>query len=212
MLVGTALLIPPLNATNQRQASQTPHYIACLFTSLDYGKKVSPPEAILENTRNALRDLARRVAEIRGLGEDLGDCHAVRINSGRFGVEWQETKAVLEAGDLDITVVRPEAEGNADGTDTSAGGKLGQPPVKGEEAKRETPPAGINARGYNRWASVRAKAESQFDKQTHGVKRKGEKDLDGDGDDDCEDMRGKESAQLHPGVAKRRKKGPRLDG
>ncbi|KAL9068262.1 MAG: hypothetical protein Q9161_006288 [Pseudevernia consocians] len=205
-LVGTTFLIPPLKATNQRQASKTPHYIACLFTSFDYGKKVSPPEEILENTRNALGDLAKQVAEMRGLGEELGDCHAVRINSGRFGVDWQKTKAVLEAGDTDITVVRPEAEEKADGTDVSAGGKLGQPPVKGEEAKGEKPRAGINARGYNRWASVRTKAESPLDKQMHGVKRKVEKDSHADGDDDREDIKGKEQAQVRPRIAKRRMK------
>ena len=202
--MGTTLLIPPLKATNQRQASKTPHYIACLFTSFDYGKKVSPPEEILENTRHALGDLARQVAEMRGSGEELGDCHAVRINSGRFGVDWQKTKAVLEAGDLDITVVRPEAEERADGTDVSAGGKLGQPPVK--------PPAGINARGYNRWASVRAKAESPLDKQMHGVKRKVEKGSDADGDDDREDIKRNEPAQVHPRIAKRRMKLGLLDG
>lgn len=107
-LVGTALLIPPSNTTGQRQACETPHYIACLFTSLDYGKQVSPADVILENTRNALRDLAKQVAEFKQSGEEVGNCHAVRINCGKFGVEWQQTKTVLEAGDLDITVVRPE--------------------------------------------------------------------------------------------------------
>ncbi|KAM0794507.1 hypothetical protein BDR22DRAFT_776623, partial [Usnea florida] len=96
-LVGTTLLIPPsTNTANQRQASKTPHYIACLFTSLDYGKRVSPPQEILDNTKNALEDLARQIAEIRESGQELGVCHAVRINSGKFGVEWQKTKAVLE--------------------------------------------------------------------------------------------------------------------
>ncbi|CAD6575083.1 MAG: ADP-ribose 1''-phosphate phosphatase [Alectoria sarmentosa] len=201
-IVGTTLLIPPPSVTNQRQASKTPHYIACLFTSLDYGKRVSPPEEILENTGNALKDLAKNLAEIRGLGEEVGNCHAVRINSGKFGVEWQKTKAVLEAGDLDITVVRPEGEEKAEG----AGGKLRQPPAKGEKAQGKKPPAGTSAREYNPPASIRAKAESPFDKQMNGVKRKVEKDPDEDGDEHREDLKGQALAQLHPGIAKRRKR------
>lgn len=35
---------------------------------------------------------------MRAAGEEVGKCCPVRINSGRFGVEWQKTKAVLEAG------------------------------------------------------------------------------------------------------------------
>ena len=34
----------------------------------------------------------------------------MRINSGKFIVEWQRTKTVLEAGELDVAVVRPAAE------------------------------------------------------------------------------------------------------
>lgn len=147
-IVGTTLLIPPPNATNQRQASKTPLYIACLFTSLEYGKRVSPPEEILENTGNALRDLARQVAEMRGLDEEMGKCHAVRINSGRFGVEWQKTKAVLEAGDLDITVVRPEEEEEA-GAGTAAGRKLGQLSVKGEKPPGGGPCKGVQPSGVS---------------------------------------------------------------
>lgn len=191
-IVGTTLLIPPSNATNQRQTSKTPHYIACLFTSLDYGKKVSPADEILENTKNALKDLAKQVSEIRESGEGvIGKCHAVRINSGRFSVEWLKTKAVLEAGDLDITIVRPDEEQEGD----AAGGKSRQHPVKGERAKGEKPRARNNARGYSPWASVRAKAESPFEKQMHGVKRKAD-----------EDSKGKEPVQIHPGLAKRRKR------
>lgn len=194
-IVGTALLIPPPNAINQRQAFKTPHYIACLFTSLDYGKKVSPPEEILENTGNALRDLAKQVAEIQGSGEEMRNYYAVRINSGKFGVEWQKTKTVLEAEHLDITVLRPKEEETADAANTEAGGKLGQPPAKGEKAKGEKPPAGFNAGRYNRRGLIRAKAESLPDNQTRGMKRKVEKDLTGDDDDDRDDMKRKEPAK-----------------
>lgn len=47
-----------------------------------------------------------------------GECWAVRINSGMFGVPWQDTKAVLEAGKLDMVIVRPAGE-----DDNSSGGE-----------------------------------------------------------------------------------------
>ena len=131
----------------------------------------------MENTRKALENLAKQVAEMRAAGEEVGKCCPVRINSGRFGVEWQKTKAVLEAGGLDITVVRLEVEQKADGADTAAGG---QPPVKdeSEKAKGEKCAVGTNARRSNRWTSGRTKAKGPFEKQTRGVKRRVEKDFE----------------------------------
>ena len=181
--MGTALLIAPPDTKHQRQAS-IPHYIACLFTSLDYGKRVSPAEKILENTGNALKDLAKQVAEMRGLGEEVGKCYAVRINSGKFGVEWQKTKAVLEAGELDITVVRPEEE-KADGAGAGAGG---QPSKDNKHAKAAT-----------------AKAERLLDKQMVRVKRKFKTDIDEDDDSVCENANGGQSARPHAGFTKRKK-------
>ena len=194
-LVGTTLLIPPSNnIANQRQASKTPHYIACLFTSLDYGKRVSPPQEILGNTKKALEDLARQIAEIRQSGQELGDCHAVRINSGKFGVEWQKTKAVLEAGDVDITVFRPGEE--------KCARKIRESTMKDERAKGEKPPVRTTARRHSPQPAV----ETLFDEQGHGVKRKNDDDLAEKGNDDSGEIKGKEPAQLHPGIAKRRKK------
>ena len=202
-LVGTTLLIPPsTNIANQGQASKTPHYIACLFTSLNYGKRVSPPQEILDNTKKALEDLARQIAEIRESGQELGVCHAVRINSGKFGVEWQKTKAVLEAGDVDITVFRTEDEGRGDGAGTAVRGKFGKPATKDERAMGEKSPAGTTAGRH----SPQPPVETAFDEQRHGVKRKNENGLTGKGDDDGGETKRKEPAQLHPGIAKRRKK------
>ena len=36
---------------------------------------------------------------------NVGECRAVRINEGNFGVPWAHTKQLLEASPLDITVV-----------------------------------------------------------------------------------------------------------
>lgn len=49
-----------------------------------------------------------------------GECYAVRINSGRFGVEWEDTKRVLEGGGVDMVVLRPEGE---EGNEVGMGGK-----------------------------------------------------------------------------------------
>ena len=193
--MGTALLIAPPNVSIQRQASKIPHYIACLFTSLDYGKRVSPAKEILENTGNALKDLAKQVAEMRGLGEEMGKCYAVRINSGKFGVEWQKTKVVLEAGELDITVVRPEEE-KADVAGVKAGG---QPSMTGGIAK-----------GDKHAKANTARAEGPLDKHMVGFKRKFKADIDEDDDSVRENAKGIQLARPHPGFTKRKKMG--LDG
>lgn len=39
-----------------------------------------------------------------------GSFYAVRINSGKFGVPWARTKAVLQRGMFDLYVVRPPGE------------------------------------------------------------------------------------------------------
>ena len=110
----------------------------------------------------------------------------MRINSGRFGVEWQKTKAVLEAGDLDVIVVRPEEEEKVEGAGTAAGKKLERFPVKGEKA-----PASVDAGGRKPRASDRAKAQGPLDKQLREVKRKAERD-----GDEPEDMKETERARL----------------
>ena len=156
----------------------------------------------MDNTKNALKDLGRQIAEIRQSGQELGVCHAVRINSGKFGVEWQKTKAVLEAGEVDITVFRPEEEGKGDVVGTTMRGKSGKPATKDERAKSEKSSAGTKARKDSPQSTV----ESLFDKQRRGMKRKCENDLTGNGNVDGGEMKWKEPAQLHPGIAKRRKK------
>lgn len=42
-----------------------------------------------------------------------GSFYAVRINSGKFGVPWARTKAVLQRGGFDLHVVRPLGEDEA---------------------------------------------------------------------------------------------------
>lgn len=126
-LAGTALLIP-LSPPREN------HWVACLFTSVGYGRSVDSPEQIVANTERAIADLARQIEEMRSRERDgaeaidfpavfapekakaseaksiLGSCWSVRLNSGKFGVDWSRTKTVLERGQLDIHVVYPPSE------------------------------------------------------------------------------------------------------
>ncbi|MCJ1469869.1 ADP-ribose 1''-phosphate phosphatase [Pseudocyphellaria aurata] len=134
-LAGTALLIPPSTPREK-------HWVACLFTSVGYGRNVDPIERIVTNTERAVADLAKQIDEVRSKERDgtaavdspavsprraakaidekliMGPCWSVRLNSGRFGVDWLRTKTVLECGTLDIHVVHPPSEDGhqADGT------------------------------------------------------------------------------------------------
>ncbi|KAI5793298.1 hypothetical protein EDC01DRAFT_655817 [Geopyxis carbonaria] len=95
-LSGTALLIPP----QPGDTVKGPHWVACLFTSVGYGRSVDPPEVVVRNTEAALRDLEAQVAaleagEVEG-GMVPGEWHAAKINSVRFKVPWERTAALLE--------------------------------------------------------------------------------------------------------------------
>ncbi|KAL6720581.1 ADP-ribose 1''-phosphate phosphatase [Lecanora helva] len=118
-LVGTALIMTPNDPHCYRLRRQG-IFIACLFTSRGYGRRRDSEHEILENTRLALNDLHRRIETIKegepvlvkyGNSEGrvlIGNCKAVKLNSGNFGIDWKKTKSVLEAGPLDIVVVSPD--------------------------------------------------------------------------------------------------------
>jgi ADP-ribose 1''-phosphate phosphatase len=142
-LIGTCQLIPPqeedyspkvepsrppskrrrVERTNESEDQQSTgskrHWIACLFTSRGYGKPtkkhpgMDKPEIILEQTRNAVRDLRQQLAKL-GVSEEkvtegadlkgeraveqnvLGELWSCKFNSGLFAVEWADTRKVLE--------------------------------------------------------------------------------------------------------------------
>ena len=106
LLLGTCLLIPP-------QASDIPksdrYWIACLMTSLSYGRRVDKPELILEYTRKSLKELKDQLQaiETRGQkeGSDFKDLYTVRLNVKAFKTPWNLTRKVLEESLLDVKVM-----------------------------------------------------------------------------------------------------------
>ncbi|KAK6516421.1 ADP-ribose 1''-phosphate phosphatase [Arthrobotrys conoides] len=92
-LLGTALLIPP------QPTDRNNHWIACLFTSVYYGRRVDDPDKILESTASAFEHFLNLVANEEVAGRRVvGELHACKINSGRFGVDWERSRRVLEEG------------------------------------------------------------------------------------------------------------------
>lgn len=104
-LAGTAYIIHPVD----RNGCQ--HYIGCLFTSIGFGKWKDSPKKILSNTESAVKDILKQISALRDDGIGIGDIYMCQINSGYFGVPWTDTKALLEAMEIEgreqkrITVV-----------------------------------------------------------------------------------------------------------
>ncbi|EPS42240.1 hypothetical protein H072_3787 [Dactylellina haptotyla CBS 200.50] len=98
-LLGTTLLIEP------QLTDPGKHWIACLFASARYGKRVDTPDMILEATDAAFEHMVNQVANVEKGGREIGALHACKINSGRFGVDWERSREVLNK------VVREEGNG-----------------------------------------------------------------------------------------------------
>lgn len=149
-------MIPPTSSPKPKTPS---HYIACLITSVGYGKNVDGADTILRNTASALRDLEAEIASLRGQGWE-GEVWAVRINSGRFGVEWGRTRKVLEDGGVGVRVVVVEGEGGGEGGDVMV-----TQPARGEEDKDDS--EGIEDSGRKR--KLRESDESEHVKRARVV-------------------------------------------
>lgn len=78
--------------------------VVALMTSKDYGSGRDSKEDILENTEAALQDFTR-YQEDEGLV-----LHMPKINSGLFGVPWEETEAILKKFDGKLSFVVYELE------------------------------------------------------------------------------------------------------
>lgn len=70
------------------------HWIGCLFTSAGFGKGRDGSGVIVRNTRPAVEMLMELVGMVEG--KEVGEVRMCKINSGKFGVEWERTAEVLE--------------------------------------------------------------------------------------------------------------------
>ncbi|KAI9368753.1 hypothetical protein BJX61DRAFT_536999 [Aspergillus egyptiacus] len=106
---GTALIIPPQKEDYEKPSGRA-HWIICLFTSRAFGRRVSSAKTILENTELAVADMKRQLQVLQSeAGSDhvvVTELRACRFNSGLFGVEWAQTRKILEESGLEVTVVR----------------------------------------------------------------------------------------------------------
>ncbi|OJJ34795.1 hypothetical protein ASPWEDRAFT_39881 [Aspergillus wentii DTO 134E9] len=104
---GTALIIPPQESDYEGGSKK--HWVVCLFTSRGYGRRVSPPETILENTKLAVADMKKQLAQLEAEegGSSPSALWSCRFNSGLFAVDWELSREVLENAELEVTVVRP---------------------------------------------------------------------------------------------------------
>lgn len=108
------------SSSTTRGEDRKKHWIVCLFTSRAYGRSVSKPDAILENSVHAIRDMRRQLEEFFEKDDEAqrweGKIYSCRFNSGLFGVQWKDSKRVLEkeldgmVGVEEVVVVRPEGE------------------------------------------------------------------------------------------------------
>ncbi|KAE8373834.1 ADP-ribose 1''-phosphate phosphatase [Aspergillus bertholletiae] len=105
---GTALIIPPQE--KDYRGTDKKHWIICLFTSRNFGKRVSAPDIIIQNTELAVVDMVRQLDGLRADQSGIGELWSCRFNSGLFGVKWELSRRILENTGLDLTVVRPEGE------------------------------------------------------------------------------------------------------
>lgn len=114
-LLGTTLLIPPQAGDGNKK-----QWIACLFTSVDYGRKKGTPDSIVAATRGALEDLKVQLDLLKG-GADgnddqsgkekgkqevtPGELWACRFNSKNFGVPWARSRRAVEEVGLVMNIV-----------------------------------------------------------------------------------------------------------
>ena len=104
LLAGSTLLIPP----QEEDEESGRYWIACLLTSVNYGRYVDKPDKILENTRKALFQLREKIQtlELTTPGLNLKDnLYCVRLNSKAFKTPWLLTKRILEHCQLDVRVM-----------------------------------------------------------------------------------------------------------
>lgn len=112
-LVGTFTITHIDHTSDPSLAPGNFYYIVSLITSAGYGKHMSDPTTILDNTAKALRVLKATTDRFKTqLPKQELKVYAVKINSGLFNVPWDATKRVLEAGEVDMTILIPPSSTN----------------------------------------------------------------------------------------------------
>ena len=139
-----------------------------MFTSLGYGKSQSSADVILEMTKKAMGDLNKKLKFLKGTGQDLGDLWAVRINSGKFGVDWQRTKRILEQCGMDLTIVYPPED-----EESKASGKKALKSAPSRETEEKSTVTSPPASGPT--ATADAAEVEQCAEALTGAKRKSKK-------------------------------------
>lgn len=87
VLAGTSQLLFPVDGEEGKG-----QWIGCVFTSAKYGKAKDKKDVILENTGAAMEMLL----ELVKMAGDVEVIRMCKINSGKFGVPWEETERVLK--------------------------------------------------------------------------------------------------------------------
>lgn len=110
MPLGTALVIPP--QPEDYNSGSKKHWIICLFTSRGFGRRVDPPNTILNSTWAALRDLRCKLIDLLIDGTELSPTalYSCQFNSGLFRVPWRRTQGLVESVGLRVTVVTPPTD------------------------------------------------------------------------------------------------------
>jgi hypothetical protein len=112
-LVGTFTITHIDHISDTSLAPGEFHYVVSLITSEGYGKNMSDPTTILYNTAQAIGVLKTTTDRFKKQfpTQEL-KVYAVKINSGLFNVPWDATKRVLEAGEVDMTILTPPSSTN----------------------------------------------------------------------------------------------------
>lgn len=83
---GTAQLLAPCDDDSE-------HWIGCVFTSAKYGKGKDKPDQIVKNTEKSMRMLLQMISQV---DDKISKIRMCKINSGKFGVPWEQTEDIIK--------------------------------------------------------------------------------------------------------------------
>lgn len=101
-ILGKCILYTPRNASTRKGSKCKGHWIACLLVKNRIGSLKRKPsqkeqDDVLKYTASAMKELLELVESARRLARSpIGNIHMPKINSGLFGVPWEQTLKVLK--------------------------------------------------------------------------------------------------------------------